>query len=229
VSDINTGKELMGQCLEMISLFITKGKSKDWYMELIKNMGGSGDYSHAASVSSLSGLIALGLLHPNPEDLALAGFLHDIALNDLPADAEKNFDTLTVKQKEEFRNHPLNAVKYLRTKRMAITPDVQKIIEQHHERPDGSGYPKGLDAAMISTEAYILSFADQFHELSEVVEGKKAKSAQEVFDLVVSNGSVSSDVLRMIAELFEFELNGAKLVSRTKKSINSRAAEKMAG
>lgn len=59
--------------------------------------------------------------------------------------------------------------------------DVYAIIEQHHERLDGSGYPKGLVGDKISEEAKVLAICDSYDAMITDRVYKKGKSKQEAF------------------------------------------------
>lgn len=53
---------------------------------------------------------------------------------------------------------------------LAFSPDLAALAEiagQHHERMDGSGYPRGLTGEAISFEARLLGAADCYHALTE--------------------------------------------------------------
>ena len=90
------------------------------------------------------------------EKLSFAALMHDVFLvSDKLASIEskeellKNEKTVTKEEKELILNHPLVAVDQLR-KFAALPADVDTIIVQHHERPDGGGFPRGLTASRIA-------------------------------------------------------------------------------
>lgn len=87
--------------------------------------------------------------------LSMAAFLHNIALNINTAEQE-----LSLEQAEKSMNytedelkilnfHPSKAAEYTR-QFSEIPADVEQIVAQHHERADGTGYPRGLSAKYIS-------------------------------------------------------------------------------
>ncbi|MGZ3708712.1 MAG: HD-GYP domain-containing protein, partial [Bdellovibrionota bacterium] len=87
--------------------------------------------------------------------LSLAAFLHDLNLKD---DYLASFKTLKqAKEAGDFREealqlfeiHPVKAADYAR-KFQGIPPEVDTILLQHHERPDGSGFPLGLQHQAIA-------------------------------------------------------------------------------
>ncbi len=88
--------------------------------------------------------------------LSLAAILHDISLSNhkLAAiqnleDLEKNKELFKQKEREEYKKHPLQIAQMVRNIE-SIPPDVDNIILQHHEQPDGKGFPHKLRAPRIS-------------------------------------------------------------------------------
>lgn len=81
--------------------------------------------------------------------LTLAAFLHDLPLDDnrlarMKSPAEvTNHGAFTPEQLKAYKMHPAHAADYARVLHQ-IPPDVDNIVMQHHERPDGSGFPRGL-------------------------------------------------------------------------------------
>ena len=88
--------------------------------------------------------------------LILAAILHDIAIpNEQLAtiatlkELEDRSGEFTDKEKEIYRTHPMLAMQVAEKFRQ-VPPDVAQIIHQHHERPDGSGFPRGISANHIT-------------------------------------------------------------------------------
>jgi HD-GYP domain-containing protein (c-di-GMP phosphodiesterase class II) len=86
--------------------------------------------------------------------LSLASFLHDMSITDeklaaCSTLAEAKALGIAEKELAAFKNHPTTAADQVR-KMSEIPPDVDGIIQQHHELPDGKGFPKNLSANYIS-------------------------------------------------------------------------------
>jgi response regulator RpfG family c-di-GMP phosphodiesterase len=75
---------------------------------------------------------------------------------------KKDVDALTPSDRQLVFNHPLKTVELI-NEIPEIPQDVKNIILAHHERPDGSGFPKSLDSTNLSplSSAFILA-----HEFS---------------------------------------------------------------
>jgi len=86
--------------------------------------------------------------------LSLAAFLHDVAITDdklaaCTTVAEAKALGTSEKDLNIFKNHPTIAGDMVR-KMSEIPPDVDAIISQHHELPDGKGFPRAIGANYIS-------------------------------------------------------------------------------
>src|SRR5690606_15220452 len=76
-------------------------------------------------------------------------------------DYEKSGRTLALD--EEIRNHPTKTAALLEAdKNRWFPPEVCTIIQQHHERPDGGGFPAGLKHTKITVLSAIGIVSDDF-------------------------------------------------------------------
>ena len=96
--------------------------------------------------------------------LSLASRLHDIGKLFIPADILNKPGKLNEIEWALIENHPEEGFKIL--KEIHFGPPVAEIVRQHHERIDGSGYPRGLKNEEIMLEARILAAADVVEAVS---------------------------------------------------------------
>jgi HD-GYP domain-containing protein (c-di-GMP phosphodiesterase class II) len=104
--------------------------------------------------------------------LALAAFLHDLPLKDDDLARISSLSELTFKseglqreQVEAFMKHPEEAAQLVRQLR-DVPAEVAAIVEQHHERPDGTGFPKELGFAKIGRLSSIFILAHELYRYS---------------------------------------------------------------
>jgi PAS domain S-box-containing protein/putative nucleotidyltransferase with HDIG domain len=115
---------------------------------------------HQHRVTSLACAIAeeMGLPKEKIEGIHLAGVIHDVGKIRVPAEILSWPGQLTEIDFNLIKTHP--QVGYDILKRIELPHEVTKIMLQHHERLDGSGYPAGLKGDKILLEAKILAVAD---------------------------------------------------------------------
>ncbi|MGB9130930.1 MAG: PAS domain S-box protein [Thiobacillus sp.] len=121
---------------------------------------------HQGRVAGLAAAIAreLGLDAARIEGLQLGGLIHDIGKIYIPAEILNRTGRLTEHEFGMIKSHP--EVGYDIIKDVKFPWPVKDMLLQHHERMDGSGYPKGLKGEEIILEARILGVADVVEAIS---------------------------------------------------------------
>ncbi|HEY9856447.1 MAG TPA: HD domain-containing phosphohydrolase [Stenomitos sp.] len=115
---------------------------------------------HQRRVAQLAEAIAreLGLPEDQIQGLQLAGIVHDIGKIQIPAEILSKPGRLTAVEYQFIQLHSQAGFEIL--KDVEFPWPIAEIVGQHHERLNGSGYPKGLKDGEILLEAKILSVAD---------------------------------------------------------------------
>lgn len=110
-----------------------------------------------------------------PTQLAAAIIMHDVGMAFLPLSILHKEGKLSAKEIKTVRAHPRMGFDLLR--RLKEWEDAAEIVIQHHERIDGTGYPKGLTAMEICDGAKILAIIDTFdartHERAHTTQLKR--------------------------------------------------------
>jgi putative two-component system response regulator len=115
---------------------------------------------HQERVAQLACAIAakMGIDSEMIEGIRIAGILHDVGKIRIPVAILSRAGKLLEAEEEMIRIHPL--VSYNILKNIPFPWPVAEMVLQHHERMDGSGYPRGLSGDEIIREARILAVAD---------------------------------------------------------------------
>ncbi|MDO9629852.1 MAG: HD domain-containing protein [Acholeplasmataceae bacterium] len=137
------------------------------------------ELNHSRRVSSMSYHIAkhLNLGATFEEKVKLSGLLHDIGKINIDSNILNKADDLTEEEWKIIKEHPrtgymiLNAVEEYR--------DVANIVLSHHERYDGTGYPRGLAGSYIPLEARVVSVADAYDAMTQDRTYRKALSTED--------------------------------------------------
>jgi putative nucleotidyltransferase with HDIG domain len=121
---------------------------------------------HSERVSVLS--VAIGrvmeLSADDLEVLRLGALLHDIGKIGVPDDVLRKPGPLTPSEYDTIKQHTVLGARILRT--VPFLARHIPIVELHHERPDGKGYPKGLMGDDIPLAARIVHVADAYDAMT---------------------------------------------------------------
>lgn len=134
-------------------------------------------FNHSARVSNYAVRTAskMNLRKEQMENLLLASILHDIGKINIPEEVLKKPSKLTDEEFEVVKKHPGDGAAMIRDTPYA---DIADIVEQHHERVNGRGYPFGLKGDEILVEAKIIGVCDTFDAMTEDRAYRSAFSAE---------------------------------------------------
>ena len=106
----------------------------------------------------------LGMSDSEVADIRVAGLLHDVGKAGVPAEILAKPGLLSEVEFDIIKQHPASGFDILAA--IDFGRPVAEMVLQHHERLDGSGYPRGLSGADILPEARILAVADVVEAMS---------------------------------------------------------------
>lgn len=123
-------------------------------------------YSHSLNVAVLSMMVGgeIGLDENDMKLLGMGALFHDIGKSRIEKKLLKKRGELSKPEQELLERHPDFGVDILDGIDEFPT-DAQEIVRQHHERIDGSGYPRGLSKDEIHTLGRIVAIADAYDTL----------------------------------------------------------------
>lgn len=151
-------------------------------------------YEHSRRVSVYS--LRLGkVLELSEEDLnklELASMVHDLGKIAIRDSIHYKPAALEAHEYHEMKRHPQIGAEILRA--LEIDPYIIQIVEQHHERVDGKGYPYGLAKEDIILGAKILSVADAYDALISDRVYRKGMSTEEALRILQSNIDILYDI-----------------------------------
>lgn len=142
-------------------------------------------YHHCIATSLISGVLSqkLGYERGICIQMSLAGLLADCGMAKIPTRIRDKKSTLTEAEFLEIRKHPIYSYQMVKDV-MALKSDMKDAIFQHHERLDGSGYPKGIKSDKILIFSQIIAVADVFHAMTSERLYRSKQSPFKVIDMI---------------------------------------------
>jgi HD-GYP domain-containing protein (c-di-GMP phosphodiesterase class II)/DNA-binding CsgD family transcriptional regulator len=185
---------------------------------------------HSRAVSALVDRAAAraGLAEAERAELRWAASAHDLGIVATTASIWDKKSPLTDADREAVRLHP-----YLGERCLARSPAlarVGKIVSSHHERLDGSGYPKGERAESLATSARVLAVADAVQAMSAARPHRAALAPERVVSEIESackRGVLCGDAARWVLESRE-DAGTSKRALDLPKVLSERETEVLA-
>lgn len=144
-------------------------------------------YTHSVNV----GIFAIGLAKTIFQDddshdlkaIATGFFLHDIGKTAVPQAILNKRGPLTPDEWVVMKRHPEQGYQILE-KMNALTEEAKVIVMEHHERHDGTGYPRGLSGDNIHIYSKICCIADVFEALTAMRPYKQPQSSYNALKIM---------------------------------------------
>jgi putative nucleotidyltransferase with HDIG domain len=112
----------------------------------------------------------------------IGALLHDVGKLMVPGEVLNKPGKLSPEEWEMVRRHPSAGVELLAD--IEFPWDVRPIVESHHERWDGTGYPHGLAGEQIPLSARVLCVADVYDALTSQRSYKKALTCEQALEIM---------------------------------------------
>ncbi|MEI6602868.1 MAG: HD-GYP domain-containing protein, partial [Clostridia bacterium] len=148
---------------------------------------------HSKRVSSLAVSIAeeLDLSKDKINQLRTAGLMHDIGKIGIEEKILNKDSSLNDSEWKEIMRHPEIGYRILSS--VNEFSEIAELVLSHHERWDGTGYPRGLCGEDICIEARIIALADSFDAMTSDRPYRKAFSEKEAVIEIEKNANKQFD------------------------------------
>lgn len=137
------------------------------------------EMAHSARVSEISEAVAvrMGLSLETINSIRSAGLVHDIGKIGIPEQILNKPGTLEEEEYQAVQEHAEAGWRILGS--VKDFSDLARYVLEHHERWDGTGYPRGLRGEKISLPARIISIADAYDAMTTERPYRPARTGQE--------------------------------------------------
>jgi HD-GYP domain-containing protein (c-di-GMP phosphodiesterase class II) len=158
----------------------------------------SNDYlvEHSLNCSILMSLFAThkGLSQTDVEDLTLAGMLMDCGMALLPPELAASKETFSSADKVLMQTHVDIGLEVV-DRYSDLPPIVVDVMAHHHERIDGSGYPKQKDAEDISVYAQMAGIVDVYDAMLTDRGYRSSTSVRETLELMQKDEGLNTELV----------------------------------
>jgi len=181
-------------------------------LQVIQRLGRASEYKdnetgmHVMRMSHFARIIALGygFSHEEADNLFNAAPMHDIGKIGIPDSIMLKPGKLTQEEFAIMKTHPEIGAEILGESDSDLIELAKLVSMTHHEKFDGSGYPKQLKGEDIPIEGRIVALADVFDALTSVRPYKDAWTIEAAMDLIHSEKGKHFDP--QLVEIFEQQL-----------------------
>jgi putative nucleotidyltransferase with HDIG domain len=133
----------------------------------------------------------LGLAPVRLRELAVGGLLHDVGKLAVPNEILQKPGALTDEEFDVIKRHPDSGAELVRE--LGFSTQIARLVRDHHERLDGSGYPRGLGAPQLDIETRIMAVCDVFDALLSRRVYREAWRLEDALDLITGDAGTKFD------------------------------------
>jgi HD-GYP domain-containing protein (c-di-GMP phosphodiesterase class II) len=174
---------------------ITTEQNPNNFINLV-NIAGKGEYlvNHVINATILAVLLGrkLGYSTVKLFNLALAGLLYDVGMVKIPAIIVEKESQLSAEEFNIIKTHPIYSYQII-AKDLGLPIEIARVGLEHHERFDGSGYPRKLIGNEISELSRIIAIVDTYEALIKDRAYREGKNNYEAMKTVLGEGSKKMD------------------------------------
>lgn len=161
-------------------------------LQIVQRLGLAAEYKdnetglHVIRMSHYSRVLALaaGFSEAQAEELLNAAPMHDVGKIGIPDAVLRKPGKLDGEEWEVMKQHAQIGADIIGEHPSGLLRMAREIALNHHEKWDGSGYPRGIGGAEIPVEARIIAIADVFDALTSELPYKKAWPVEEAVQLL---------------------------------------------
>ena len=166
------------------------------FKEILREVRNHDDYSYAHSVGTATLLLlfgyTIGLQEPDLSLLGSGGLLLDVGKMMIPSELLNKTGDLTMDELDLIKSHVQLSIEYLE-KSPDIPKNILTIAGEHHERLDGSGYPKGLKKGQLNELARMAAIVDVFAAMTERRAYRPSMSAEAALKIMTEDRAPQFD------------------------------------
>ena len=162
-------------------------------IRLLGEVAGDKAAMHAVNVAVLALLLGktFGLPEADMQDLGVGAVLHDVGKQDVPERLRHRDDHQSPSEILVYQEHVVHGVAIAR--RMGLAEGARRVVEQHHENADGTGFPLGIGGDRMILAARIVALVNRYDNLCNPNVPSRALTPHEALSLLFAQGKAKFD------------------------------------
>ena len=171
VADIRSGNQVQMQVVEsviedMVDSMVRNPDAMMWVARMREQSTVAYDHGLSVAINLVAFGRHLGFPKEQLGSLGVMGLLLDIGKIRIPKEMLEKNTSLTGEEFKEMKRHVTYSMEIL-SQTPSVKTDVSEGVAQHHERMDGSGYPRGLAGKNISIYGKMSAIADTYAAITK--------------------------------------------------------------
>jgi response regulator RpfG family c-di-GMP phosphodiesterase len=175
-------ESMYSNVMDTLKSLISSVQARDHYTE---------EHSRRVTDTSLKIAVQMNCSIKDMESLKIAGILHDVGKIAVPDSILLKPNKLTLEEYLVIKNHPTIGENILNP--VMLLDKERRIIQCHHERWDGKGYPLGIAGNEIPYLARILAVADSFDAMTNNRPYRPAMQIEQAVEELIKNKNTQFD------------------------------------
>jgi len=220
------------RCKEIADEILTvAAQNSNIYDEILSLRNSQEDIEHSVLVGTMAAMFGMAIGYTDEQllaDLTVGAIFHDIGLVRVkPEVMAKHELKWTPAERKEYERHVDASVEILKDSGAEFHPRVFRMIAEHHENYDGSGFPKGLKGDALDETSALLHIANVFDRLCTGKQTGTELSPSEAFDYIhetAGDPNLPRQVQpEIVQRVFQFMLTEKNSADEMRQDANTRA------
>ena len=158
-------RETRAMVQELVELVAVNPQAALWLTNLKDRHSHTADHCFNTAVLAVAFSAHLGMEKGTLEEIGLGALLHDIGKMRTPVTILDKPGVLTEDEFDVIKKHPVDGYQMLR-KQGSLPQVALEVVQLHHERVSGQGYPFGLKGGEIPQHARVVALAEVYDDIS---------------------------------------------------------------
>ncbi|HHA19340.1 MAG TPA: DUF3391 domain-containing protein [Methylophaga sp.] len=159
--DIRKVNQIVNDCVDSV---LRNDSALIWLTQIRNNNNYTAEHSLRVCIYAIALGRELGFKELELQNIGICGLLHDVGKVKIPSELLMKQDALSLEESKMLQQHTTYGKKLLISKQ-GIYPGAVDVAYCHHERLDGSGYPRGITAERIPYYAKIIAVIDSYDSM----------------------------------------------------------------